>query len=211
MEEKVIIKGERCDGKKFSILICLVITIIVTLLLLSVIYLPIYIKWYNYEKNGSVKEAMECASEICANILRWTIFASIVVSVVLIVIFFLFYKRMNIIVTDKRVYGTASFGRQVDLPIDSISSVGSAWFKGISVATSSERIAFRWIKNARKIHERIRDLLMIRQEKKEQAAISSENTCVKNADDLIKYKELLDGGIITQEEFDAKKKQLLGL
>ena len=32
-----------------------------------------------------------------------------------------------------------------------------------------------------------------------------------NADELKKYKELLDSGIITQEEFDAKKKQLLGL
>lgn len=31
------------------------------------------------------------------------------------------------------------------------------------------------------------------------------------ADALIKYKELMDMGIITQEEFDAKKKQLLGL
>ena len=31
------------------------------------------------------------------------------------------------------------------------------------------------------------------------------------ADELIKYKQLLDAGIITQEEFDAKKKQLLGL
>ena len=31
------------------------------------------------------------------------------------------------------------------------------------------------------------------------------------ADELKKYKELLDEGIITQEEFDAKKKQLLGL
>lgn len=31
------------------------------------------------------------------------------------------------------------------------------------------------------------------------------------ADELKKYKELLDLGIITQEEFDAKKKQLLGL
>ena len=30
-------------------------------------------------------------------------------------------------------------------------------------------------------------------------------------DDLKKYKELLDMGAITQEEFDAKKKQLLGL
>lgn len=32
-----------------------------------------------------------------------------------------------------------------------------------------------------------------------------------NADELKKYKELFDQGIITQEEFDAKKKQLLGL
>jgi len=32
-----------------------------------------------------------------------------------------------------------------------------------------------------------------------------------NAEELKKYKVLLDSGIITQEEFDAKKKQLLGL
>ena len=34
---------------------------------------------------------------------------------------------------------------------------------------------------------------------------------VSNADELKKYKELLDMGVISQEEFDAKKKQLLGL
>lgn len=33
----------------------------------------------------------------------------------------------------------------------------------------------------------------------------------QTADELKKFKELLDSGIITQEEFDAKKKQLLGL
>ena len=48
---------------------------------------------------------------------------------------------------------------------------------------------------------------------------SNENTPIINnikvdtsdADELKKYKELLDQGVITQEEFDAKKKQLLGL
>ena len=30
-------------------------------------------------------------------------------------------------------------------------------------------------------------------------------------EELQRYKELLDTGVITQEEFDAKKKQLLGL
>ena len=39
--------------------------------------------------------------------------------------------------------------------------------------------------------------------------------CISSTSDdlstLVKLKELLDSGILTQEEFDAKKKQLLGL
>lgn len=38
-----------------------------------------------------------------------------------------------------------------------------------------------------------------------------EETEVGSAEELKKFKELLDMGAITQEEFDAKKKQLLGL
>ena len=34
---------------------------------------------------------------------------------------------------------------------------------------------------------------------------------ISSADEILKYKKLLDDGILTQEEFDAKKKQLLGL
>lgn len=37
------------------------------------------------------------------------------------------------------------------------------------------------------------------------------NGTVSVAEELKKFKELLDSGVITQEEFDAKKKQLLGL
>ncbi|WP_035797357.1 SHOCT domain-containing protein [Butyrivibrio sp. MB2005] len=36
-------------------------------------------------------------------------------------------------------------------------------------------------------------------------------TTVSGADEIKKYKELLDNGVITQEEFEAKKKQLLDL
>ena len=31
------------------------------------------------------------------------------------------------------------------------------------------------------------------------------------ADEIMKYKKLLDMGVITQEEFEAKKRQLMGL
>ena len=37
------------------------------------------------------------------------------------------------------------------------------------------------------------------------------STTLSSADELKKYKELFDMGVISQEEFDAKKKQLLGL
>ena len=38
-----------------------------------------------------------------------------------------------------------------------------------------------------------------------------ESTIHDSLDDLRKYKELLDDGIITQRDFEAKKKQLLGI
>ncbi len=40
---------------------------------------------------------------------------------------------------------------------------------------------------------------------------ASDATAYSPADEIKKYKELLDMGAISQEEFDAKKKQLLGL
>lgn len=39
----------------------------------------------------------------------------------------------------------------------------------------------------------------------------TQNVTISVADELKQFKELLDMGVITQEEFDAKKKQLLGL
>ena len=40
---------------------------------------------------------------------------------------------------------------------------------------------------------------------------TSDSASNSSADEIAKFKKLLDDGTITQEEFDAKKKQLLGL
>ncbi|WP_234019098.1 SHOCT domain-containing protein, partial [Staphylococcus aureus] len=40
---------------------------------------------------------------------------------------------------------------------------------------------------------------------------NSEKMSFSVADELIKYKELLDVGVISQEEFDKKKQQLLDI
>lgn len=51
-------------------------------------------------------------------------------------------------------------------------------------------------------------LHIIRQNKKAAMGVVQQ---LSPADELKKYKELLDMGVLTQEEFDAKKRQLLGL
>ena len=121
-------------------------------------------------------------------------------------------SKIELIVTDKRVYGTAIFSKRVDLPLDMISAVGTSAFKGIAVTTSSGAIKFVFVKNCDEIHKEISKLLLKRQtEKKPAQEIKQEVIQQSSADELKKFKDLLDQGIISQEEFDAKKKQLLGL
>ena len=130
------------------------------------------------------------------------------------VIMSIYVSNCELIVTNKRVYGRAAFGKRVDLPVDSISAVSlSSFFNGIAVSTSSGKIAFLSIKNSRDIQKVISELLIERQskEKPTTTATIKQEIPQSNADELEKFKNLLDKGVITQEEFDAKKKQLLGL
>ena len=127
----------------------------------------------------------------------------------IMIIFYFVTKEMKIVVTDKRVYGKTIFGKQVDLPLDSISAIAKSWFKGVAVSTSSGRIVFLLISNNEEIFKTISDLLIERQDKRAESTITTSTN--NTAEELKQYKELLDSGVITQEEFDAKKKQVLGL
>ena len=118
----------------------------------------------------------------------------------------------KITVTDKRVYGSSVFGKKVDLPMDSISAVATSVFLNvICVATSAGKIKFYLVSNYTEIHHELSTLISARQKENSTAPIINQIKTESGADELKKYKELLDNGIITQEEFDAKKKQLLGL
>ena len=139
-------------------------------------------------------------------------FIYIIVGTVGAIFFYNLFNKCDITVTNKRVYGKAAFGKRVDLPFDMISSVGTSAFKGISVATSSGRITFYLCKNRDEVFNTVSKLLLERQnQQKSKETVVKQEIPQSSADELKKYKELLDSGIITQEEFDAKKKQLLGL
>lgn len=134
---------------------------------------------------------------------------ALLVAVILAIVFSKFSKS-KIIVTNKRVYGCAAYGKRVDLPIDAISSVGiGGAFSQIAVATANGLINFYLMTNSIEIHHIISDLVVNRQDKPKEVVQQVINQT--SAKELKDYKELLDSGVISQEEFDAKKKQLLGL
>lgn len=48
----------------------------------------------------------------------------------------------------------------------------------------------------------------VQDEQNNQSPLTSESS---GADEILKFKELMESGVITEEEFEAKKKQILGL
>ncbi len=79
----------------------------------------------------------------------------------------------------------------------------------ISIRAEGNIILGNWSPERRNlISNEIRKIVDANQSAKEGGTIV--NT-ISPAEELKKMKELLDMGIITEEEFDAKKKQLLGL
>lgn len=63
------------------------------------------------------------------------------------------------------------------------------------------------LKNA----ESLRQIILEKKTSFDKASTVTNFSTSSNADELKKYKDLLDSGAISQEEFDAKKKDLLGL
>ena len=120
-------------------------------------------------------------------------------------------RKSELTITDKRAYGKAAFGQRVDLPLDSISSIKTGIFKSLTVSTSSSQLTFAGILNLDEFHSILSKLIVERQNKPVATTTIKQEISQSNADELKKYKDLLDSGVISQEEFDAKKKQLLGL
>jgi hypothetical protein len=115
---------------------------------------------------------------------------------------------------DKTIYLKQISGIQLKLSGNFVSGYiqftipgGNENTKGIWSATKDENTVFFTKKNnelAQKIKAKIEEL---------QSSMNSGTVIqqTSTADEIKKFKELLDEGVITEEEFNQKKKQLLGL
>lgn len=90
--------------------------------------------------------------------------------------------------------------------VNDVKSVEFAAKKGIKICGTSINYRINLVENREEIKSAIIDTLSTIS--RETATAQSQDN---SADSIAKFKELLDSGVITQEEFDAKKKQLLGL
>lgn len=197
MEEKVLIKSEQYDVKKafiIMVIVGLVLSILESIAIISN-HMESFDRWYDHFD-------WECLIGLIP-VAAFALIGGLI---------YLWLRSYELTVTDKRIYGKVAWGKRVDLPVDSVSATATiSLFKGVSVSTSSGRISFLVIKNADAIYKIMNNLLIERQQEKVNATVAAAAPKSDEADQLKKYKDLLDSGVITQEEFDAKKKQLLGL
>lgn len=118
--------------------------------------------------------------------------------------------------------------KQKTIPVNSVISVqikkpgllgGYLYFQTVGgLDNSSRKTVMNYIKDENSIILGTRKMYKIAVQIKEyveKIQSSPNNVNVINqtssADELIKFKQLLDEGVITQEEFELKKKQLIGL
>ena len=121
-----------------------------------------------------------------------------------------YFMQYELYATETKVIGKTLLGKRVDLPISHISAIGMGLGKRITVTSSSGHVTFFGVLNQEEINDKLTSLIKTKEEKNtESTTIITQSS--SNAEELAKFKKLLDDGIITQEEFDAKKKQLLGL
>ena len=195
MEEKIIVQGD--FSKKYLISVVLAV--------ISALLMAVSFGIYSVAGDGSFLS--EAAGFACPEGMGVCFYGSLLFAI-LAVVFGVGMKYSQLVVTDKRVYGKVIFGKSIDLPYDAISSVGTCFPKGVFASTSSGAVRFWLLSNQDEVYKKISDLLKQRQDKTTPAPASSPSS---NAEEIKKYKELLDMGVISQEEFDAKKKELLGL
>jgi hypothetical protein len=100
---------------------------------------------------------------------------------------------------------------QKEFMVKDIKSVELASMKGLMIRGNGFKYKINLLSNAEELKTTIMDSLATLPAANIATTEIKQKNLPGSADDLKKYKELFDNGIITQEEFDAKKKQLLGL
>ena len=217
MEEKILIKSRM--NKTIKSLLLVIPSFLIGIAALSFLIL-LYVKpgitsYSHYKEYGSwnYKNGYDAAFyELDEYFIIFIIACSLLVLGLTSLIIYWASSKCELTITENNVKGKALFGKEVVLPLYMISSYSTRKFLStISVATASGSTKFALIENYADIAAVLSSKIKERQQNVANASTLVTTPQSNAIDDLKKLKDLLDAGIITQEEFNAKIKQLLGL
>lgn len=129
-------------------------------------------------------------------------------------------KDCTLTANNKFITGRTLFGKAVTIPLDSVSSVSAKkFFNCIKIVSNGKSKSFLALENYLDLHRAISEKINVPKvqpivlqapviQRTEQAKKNETGDTIK---ELKEYKELLEQGIISEEEFSAKKKQILGI
>lgn len=119
-------------------------------------------------------------------------------------------EKCEITVTNEAICGKLPRGKEVQIPLNQITAINRSSFSGVSITSIGNVSNFHCIENREEVMKAISYLLANPQQSSVQPTQSA-SANDGEAEQLKRLKDLLDSGVLTQEEFDTKKKQILGL
>ena len=217
MEEKVLIEST-LDKKKFKIwniawltlnIILVIVFFISRFLCLYEIYHPHYIKKVGFLE-FFFKNLFTCWNFDFSTVTTFILLGTLFIFIISLLLQWI-VSQYKMTITDKNVYGKSLFRSKIILPIHMVSAYSvSKLFSKVTVTTASGATSFLLIENWEEIGNVLSTLINKRQEDTAKQSMQSPQQ-QSGLDELKKLKELLDLGILTQEEYDEKKKQMLKL
>lgn len=197
MEEKELIKSVRNENRYKKELI-----FIYTIYFLAALFFAYFCSVeYDFKNFGSL-------------FMHFLEFFSIPFSLINHIILLSIYNHASIIITSKKTICAYGIKRQVIIPNDSITSVTmSRLLNSIDIICAGKFYKISYIENGEDICGVINNIIAKRivSDTTSTSTLISENTDRDISIEMKKYKSLLDDGLITQEEYDSKKRQLLNL
>ena len=208
MEQKIVVKGTPQENK-----FALISVVVGAVLLPASFIVAIYeygdgvgrLDWYVLYENFGEFFAAEFFNFYC--LYSYMIVLGIVALLVGIIVKSN-TEKCEITVTNETISGKLSHGKEVCIPLNQITAINRSSFNGVSITAIGNVSNFHCIENREEVMKAISYLIANLQQN---SAPPAQPATGSDAEQLKRLKDLLDAGALTQEEFDVKKKQVLGL
>lgn len=168
-----------------------------------------FISGSDYLKYTGILGYFESTIDNCSNggllCLGFIISIGLGIALIILNLFYNNISKKEIFITEDSIICKNKSKIVKEFLIKDISTIELSGFKGLKIIGNSINYSIKLVEN----RAEIKDFIMSKI-----ATFSKQipnNALQNSADELKKYKDLLDSGVITQEEFESKKKQLLGL